>query len=239
MGAGLGFKTFVTGDVLTAGDTNGYLMQGVWVFANAAARDAAVTSPQEGNTCYLKDTDNIMVYSGSAWVTKSATGSSGALTYITSATFTSATSTSVNTCFSSTYENYVINLRLDTSSVDGYLLFRFRSGTTDTTTGYGWSQMGYKSSGADNSNNSSATSIPIAYNNSGANSNSTTFVYRPNLADESYTFSNGTRDDGAQSAAVNSWAGRQNTSTAFDGFTMLVSSGTFTGKVYVYGVANS
>jgi hypothetical protein len=68
MAAPLGFKTFATGDVLTAADTNGYLMQGVWTFANAAARDAAVTSPQEGNVCYLKDTDAIMTYSGSAWV---------------------------------------------------------------------------------------------------------------------------------------------------------------------------
>lgn len=71
MAAGQGFKTFNTGDVLTASDVNGYLMQGVWVFASAATRDAAVTSPQEGNTCYLKDTDVIQVYSGSAWVTKS------------------------------------------------------------------------------------------------------------------------------------------------------------------------
>jgi hypothetical protein len=46
-------------------------MQGIWVFANATARDAAVTSPQEGNACYLKDTDQILVYSGSAWVVKS------------------------------------------------------------------------------------------------------------------------------------------------------------------------
>jgi hypothetical protein len=68
MAAGLGLKTFVTGDVLTAADTNGYLMQGVWVFANATARDAAVTSPQEGNMCYLKDTDAVQYYSGSAWV---------------------------------------------------------------------------------------------------------------------------------------------------------------------------
>lgn len=67
MGAGLGFKTFVTGDVLTAADTNGYLMQGVWVFASAAARDAAVTSPQEGNFCYLKDTNATQYYTGSAW----------------------------------------------------------------------------------------------------------------------------------------------------------------------------
>ena len=68
MAAGLGFKTFVTGEVLTAGDTNGYLMQGVLVFASAAARDAAITSPQEGQCCYLKDTDAVLTYSGSAWV---------------------------------------------------------------------------------------------------------------------------------------------------------------------------
>ncbi len=68
MGAGLGFKTFVTGDVLTAADTNGYLMQGTWVFASAAARTAAVTSPQEGNMSYLKDTNSVEYYSGSAWV---------------------------------------------------------------------------------------------------------------------------------------------------------------------------
>ena len=78
MAAGLGFKSFNTGDVLSAADTNGYLMQGIWVFASAAARDAAVTSPQEGNSCYLKDTDVIQVYSGSSWVVKS--GGSSPLT---------------------------------------------------------------------------------------------------------------------------------------------------------------
>jgi hypothetical protein len=78
MAAGLGFKTFNTGDVLSAADTNGYLMQGVLVFADSAARAAAITSPQEGQTTYLKDTDVIQVYSGAAWVTKS--GGSSPLT---------------------------------------------------------------------------------------------------------------------------------------------------------------
>jgi hypothetical protein len=78
MAAPLGFKTFNTGDVLSAADTNGYLMQGVLVFADAAARSAAITSPQEGQTSYLKDTDVIQVYSGSSWVTKS--GGSSPLT---------------------------------------------------------------------------------------------------------------------------------------------------------------
>jgi hypothetical protein len=68
MAAGLGFKTFNTGDVLTAADTNGYLMQGVWVFASAAARTSAVTSPQEGNVSFLKDTNSFEIYDGAAWV---------------------------------------------------------------------------------------------------------------------------------------------------------------------------
>ena len=68
MAAGLGFKDFVTGEVLTAADVDGYLMQGIWVFADATARDAAVTSPQEGNACYLKDTNEVLTYSGSTWV---------------------------------------------------------------------------------------------------------------------------------------------------------------------------
>ena len=68
MAAGLGFKTFVTGEVLTAGDTNGYLMQGVLVFASSAARAASITSPQEGQYSYLKDTNATEYYDGSAWV---------------------------------------------------------------------------------------------------------------------------------------------------------------------------
>jgi hypothetical protein len=68
MAAGLGFKDFVTGEVLTAADVDGYLMQGIWVFDDATARDAAVTSPQEGNACYLKDTNEVLTYSGSVWV---------------------------------------------------------------------------------------------------------------------------------------------------------------------------
>jgi hypothetical protein len=68
MAAGLGFKTFNTGDVLSAADTNGYLMQGVLVFADAAARTAAITSPQEGQMSFLKDTNSTEYYSGSAWV---------------------------------------------------------------------------------------------------------------------------------------------------------------------------
>jgi hypothetical protein len=90
MAAGLGFKDFVTGEVLTAGDVDGYLMQGVWVFADAAARTAAVTSPQEGNMSFLKDTNSTEYYSGSAWA---AVGGGGGMTLISTTTLTGASTT--------------------------------------------------------------------------------------------------------------------------------------------------
>jgi hypothetical protein len=74
MAAGLGFKTFTTGEVLTAGDVNGYLMQGVLVFASEAARNAAITSPQEGQFAYTKDNNSLWYYTGSAWAASGATG---------------------------------------------------------------------------------------------------------------------------------------------------------------------
>jgi hypothetical protein len=43
-------------------------MQGVLVFASAAARAAAITSPQEGQYSYLKDTNSTEYYDGAAWI---------------------------------------------------------------------------------------------------------------------------------------------------------------------------
>jgi hypothetical protein len=69
MAAGLGYKEFTTGDVLTAADANGYLAsQVVMVFADAAARTSAIASPQEGMISFRKDADAMEYYSGSAWV---------------------------------------------------------------------------------------------------------------------------------------------------------------------------
>ena len=75
MAAGLGFKNFASGEVLTAADVNAYLnSQTVMVFADATARTAAITSPQEGMFSYLKDTNATQYYTGSAWTNLDTTG---------------------------------------------------------------------------------------------------------------------------------------------------------------------
>ena len=70
-----GSKNWSSGDVLNAADVNSILAnQVVMVFANSTARDAGFGGSgeptlAEGMFCYLNDTNEFQVYTGSAWVT--------------------------------------------------------------------------------------------------------------------------------------------------------------------------
>ena len=60
--AGLGRKEFDSGEVLTAADVNGYLMdQTVMRFNNGAARAAAIGTPTAGMVSYHDFTDAVEV----------------------------------------------------------------------------------------------------------------------------------------------------------------------------------
>ena len=65
-----GYRTFNTGDVLTAAQVQYNLQnQSIMYFATAAARDAALTAGivQEGMFAYLADTNTTVYYDGAAW----------------------------------------------------------------------------------------------------------------------------------------------------------------------------
>jgi hypothetical protein len=101
--AGLGRKTFNSGDVLNAADVQGYLMdQAVMVFDGTASRGSAIPTPSAGMVAYSTATQ-LQVYDGSAWVDLStgygeATGgsSSTAIT-VSSVNYTLLTFTSTAT----------------------------------------------------------------------------------------------------------------------------------------------
>jgi hypothetical protein len=64
---GAGFRTFVSGEVLTADNVQNYLMdQAVMVFSGTAARSSALPTPETGMTAYSTAT-GLEVYNGSAW----------------------------------------------------------------------------------------------------------------------------------------------------------------------------
>ena len=254
MAAGLGFKTFTTGEVLTAADTNGYLMQGVLVFASSAARAAAITSPQEGQYSYLKDTNSTEYYDGAAWIAapigditgvtagtgisgggtsgtvtvtnsmataidakgdliagtaadtfdrlavgtngqtlvadstastglKWATPSSGSLTLISTTTFTSVSGVSVDSLFSSTYDNYVIYFNISAigaGSTD--ITMKLRSGGADNSSADYTSQTSYMQNGTLYTTYATASTGGFkVVQNIAAGSSATIQLYSPNL----------------------------------------------------------
>jgi len=67
---GLGRKVFSAGEVLTAVNVQGYLMdQTVMVFASSTARSSALgTAVSDGMVSYLTSTKQVQSYNGSAWV---------------------------------------------------------------------------------------------------------------------------------------------------------------------------
>ena len=67
--AGLGRKVFSPGDILAAADVQGYLQdQAVQVYDDSTDRSTTLgTAVSEGMVSYLKDTNAVEVYNGSAW----------------------------------------------------------------------------------------------------------------------------------------------------------------------------
>lgn len=68
---GSGYKNFTAGSVLTASDVNNYLMeQSVMFFSTTAARDSAITSPEDGMVVYIGSNDaneGLYTYNGTSW----------------------------------------------------------------------------------------------------------------------------------------------------------------------------
>jgi hypothetical protein len=101
-----GYRTFNTGDVLTAAQVQYYLQnQSIMYFATAAARDTALTAGilQEGMFAYLADSNTIVFYDGSSWKN-----------LFSSQTLTSPKETNV---VSATAATGTVNVDVSTSSV--------------------------------------------------------------------------------------------------------------------------
>jgi hypothetical protein len=233
MAAGQGFKTFATGDVLTAADTNGYLMQGVWVFANAAARTSAVTSPQEGNMSFLKDTNSTEYYDGSAWVAVS--GAAGGWTLASTTTLsTASTSLTIPTGYKQVkiwIENYQMTasqqcgFRLNSVSTSTYRnLYQTAYGTSSTLNAGDTANQFYFNIPTNTGNNKNAAIITLEnYEN--------TTSYKLMAAVE---FGQGT---GGYENALNNSVGAWLNTTAITSLQLLAGSSTWAGgTAYVYGV---
>ena len=158
------------------------------------------------------------------------------LTLITSSSFSGSSAASVDNCFTSDYSAYQIVLFISSSSTTGNLYMRFRSSGTDTASNYGIGEAlirhtdGYF---AADGNNSSSTVMLLGYIST-ARVQHTISVWEPYETQRTGMWYN------AAHGSYVEWGGAmQKDSLSFDGFTVYPSTGTFSGNVYVYGMATS
>jgi hypothetical protein len=163
-------------------------------------------------------------------------GSSATINDSGSVTFATAVTLSLNGVFSSLYDNYIIDMRHQGGSGTTYeLQLRLRASGTDASGGNYTRQFVFAGSttivGERSTNNNVAR---IGSLSSTQRSGLELFMYGPNLAQP--TAFRSVPVEGADNARILDCAATHSLSTAYDGFTLLASTDTFTGLMKVYGL---
>lgn len=153
-------------------------------------------------------------------------------------TFTTASSVSLNGCFSSAYDNYRVIFNVtNMSGVGDRLRFQLRASGTNTATNYATNGFYWALNGAGNGlEGTQSTYIVVGYGpGSGGYSNNISDIINPFLTRPTTLNGFTTRSD---AYAVTS-AGLQSDSTSFDGFTLSpLNAVNITGTIRVYGYKN-
>jgi hypothetical protein len=225
--AGAGKKTFTAGEILTASDTNTYLMeQTVMNFAGTAARASAIPTPSEGMTTYNQATKQLESYNGTDFI-----GMSG-LQLVKKQTVGSAvTSVAVTSAFSATYENYLIVYSNGTAS-GANLGLQLQLGSTTSNYSYALNYALYSTGVAASLGSNAGSNFPYAGATNANGANILATIEQPFLSKNTFV-SNTYRDD---TAGGNNNGVLKNT-TSYTGFTIFVAGGgnITGGTIYVYG----
>jgi hypothetical protein len=230
---------YTAGEVLTAADLN-ITNSGIPVFATTTTRDAAFGGTgektlAEGQFAYIEATDTTQYYNGSAW---QSVGTTAGLTLVATGTVAAAASVTVNTCFTSTYDEYLLVVDVTGSTLAQLYIQMRNAGSTITAANYQWWRMAYGNGGAtDNVNTVGTTSWQFGFVNSVTPSVANINLYDPLTSRIANHNAYSTTVNGTDTAMNIICTGFRYTSAqAFDSFVMSVSAGTMTGTVRVYGL---
>lgn len=204
---------------------------GILPFADSTARGTALPSPTEGQYSYLQDTNATEYWDGSAW----SPVAGGALKYVGGGALTGS-SVSFDNVFTATYDNYLILVRVVPSAATTFNNLKLRVGGVDSSANYNNQWIQASSTSVTGTRVSSANDI-TAIVGSGGNRNSYEMM-SPAIAESTFInlVNNSTRTSPIETQLTST---AHTVSTAYDGFTLSVPSGTFTGTVKIYGYANS
>jgi hypothetical protein len=165
---------------------------------------------------------------------KWATPSGGGLVFIQKGTFSASTAVNVNSCFSSTYDNYRILVKVTGASVvNGEVRLRMRSGTTDnTSSNYNYQRLYAQNTSVGGSAATNQTSAIMGPQNT-ALSWFATDMWSPFLSENTGFVTVSSYNQ----THIDNFSGAHKVASSFDGFTMFPDAGNITGEVWVYGYA--
>ena len=223
-GGGTSGTVTVTNSMATAIDAKGDLIGGTG--ADTFARLAVGTN----GTVLTADSAET---TGMKWATPA-----GGLTLIRSQSFTSASSVDLSDIFSTTYDNYLI-LGNYQPSAGADLRYRYRvSGADNSTTNY--NHQAFVADGT-SLTASRSTGQTLGTFQTGASDGRSTFsaqFFNPFLAQTTSVLTTGTVRTSSTMYRVDIFGGFNDT-TSFTGLTLTTSTGTATGTVRIYGIANA
>lgn len=162
-------------------------------------------------------------------------------------TFTTASSISLNGCFTSTYENYKLLITISGNSAhDAEIRLRLRASGTDTTSAnYNNANYAFRSNNtANNYGAAGQTSIPFGQIESAFSTNANYFynidISQPQLAVNTKIVYLGQDTDGSSNYVSRGGGGLLNLTTQYDGITFYNdnANGTLSGTARVYGYKN-
>jgi hypothetical protein len=237
--------SYTSGEVLTAANLS-VTNSGIPVFATTVTRDAAFGGTgektlAEGQFAYIEATNTTQYYDGAAW---QSVGVAPALVYLGGTTGSASASINVDSVFSATYTNYLVQVSSLTASVEDPWAIRLRaSGSTITAANYTQAGTANQSSSdtvfARRATNGTYWFGDIISTVSTNPQQVQFFISNPFAAVSTrgnITSAGGTNADYRNcTLAVN-----YNATTSADGIALVpYTSGTLTGTIRVYGIVNS
>ena len=156
----------------------------------------------------------------------------GGLVLLNTTTLSSSSSVTISNVFTSTYDNYLIQVSNFTGTIGQVNLRLTSSGTPAITNDYRYSgNYSLFTSGSYSGQASNGTSgFPVVYINSSPPSAANITITNPAKTNNTCFLKYGTNFD-----ALTEHNGVHILSTAYDGFTLFPESGTMTGTIKVYG----
>jgi hypothetical protein len=156
----------------------------------------------------------------------------GGLTKITDVSFSAAATVSVNNCFSATYKNYRMISDIDPTN-NVAIEMRLRAGGTDlNSANYNWARPGWLYS---NSSSGAGAASQTLWQFNTTSVSTLRAVSSLDFHNPFEASSTGFTSIFASETVTGAYAGMFYNATSADGFTIIVSGGTITGTLRVYG----